>query len=127
MPALLCQALALRGVNSYNFTSDWLDNKGISKEEKKKRDRDNILKKFSNKKNKAILVAISIFDEGIDVRDLNTLYLYAPTNSQVVLRQRVGRVLRNPTENGDKEDKRVIWQYYPMECQKLSEEQFAEL
>lgn len=127
MAKLLCDALKRRGVNSYNFTSDWLDNKEISEEEKKKRDRDNILKKFSNKKNKAILVAISIFDEGIDVRNLNTLYLYAPTNSQVVLRQRVGRVLRKPTENGDKEDKRVIWQYYPMECQKLSEEQFAEL
>ena len=127
MANLLCDALKRRGVNSYNFTSDWLNDKEISKKEKEKRDRDNILKEFSNKRNKAILVAISIFDEGIDVRNLNTLYLYAPTNSQVVLRQRVGRVLRKPAENGDKEDKRVIWQYYPMECQKLSEEQFAEL
>ena len=125
MAKLLCKELKKKNIKSFNFTVKGF--KSSNEDETLDRDRTKILEKFSEKNNKAILVAISIFDEGIDVRDLNTLYLYAPTNSQVVLRQRVGRVLRKPTENGDKEDKRVIWQYYPMECQKLSEEQFAEL
>ena len=125
MAKLLCDELEKKNIKSYNFTVKGL--KPSNDGEPLDTDRAMILEQFSKKDNKAILVAISIFDEGIDVPDLNTLYLYAPTNSQVVLRQRVGRVLRNPTEIEDKEDKRVIWQYYPMECQKLSEEQFAEL
>ena len=124
MAKLLCKELKKKNIKSFNFTVKGF--KSSNEDETLDRDRTKILEKFSEKNNKAVLVAISIFDEGIDVRDLNTLYLYAPTNSQVVLRQRVGRVLRG-TKEGNDEDKRVIWQYYPMECQKLSEEQFAEL
>ena len=51
--------------------------------------------------------------------------MYAPTQSQVLLRQRIGRVLRKP-KDADK-DARVVWQYYPEECQVLGSEEFDEL
>ena len=118
MAKKLCEKLEFGEIGSIDFTSEGLKNNNRTK----------VIKKFKNCENSSeqpILVAISIFDEGIDVPDLNTIYLYDPTNSQVVLRQRVGRVLR--TVGGKKVDKRVIWQYYPQKCEKLSEEQFKEL
>jgi len=72
-----------------------------------------------------ILVAVHRLDEGVDIPDLNTIYLYAPTQSHVLIRQRIGRVLRKP-KDADK-DARVIWQYYPAECPVLSSEEFDEL
>ncbi|HBI60894.1 MAG TPA: hypothetical protein DDY31_06740, partial [Lachnospiraceae bacterium] len=104
MAKTLCMELEKQGIPSIRFTS-----KGLSAGERK-----TVLKKFRNPECKDILVAISIFDEGIDVPDLNTIYLYAPTNSQVVLRQRVGRVLRQAKNK--REEKRIIWQYYPKDC-----------
>lgn len=75
--------------------------------------------------NSKILIAVNMLDEGIDIPDLNTLYLYAPTWSQVILRQRMGRVLRKAVDK-DKEA-RVIWQYYPENCPILSGEEFRKL
>ncbi len=78
-----------------------------------------------------ILISVKMLDEGIDIPKLNTLYLYAPTRSQVVLRQRIGRVLRNP--EGDEKKARIIWQYYPKnivltkeDLKKLLESDFEE-
>lgn len=78
-----------------------------------------------NKTEEKILVAVHRLDEGVDIPDLNTIYLYAPTQSQVLLRQRIGRVLRKP-KDADK-DARVVWQYYPEECPVLGSEEFDEL
>lgn len=75
-----------------------------------------------NKTEEKILVAVHRLDEGVDIPDLNTIYLYAPTQSHVLLRQRIGRVLRKP-KDADK-DARVVWQYYPAECSVLSSEEF---
>ena len=57
-----------------------------------------------------VLVVVQKLDEGIDIPDLNTIYMYEPTHSHIILRQRVGRVLRKP-KVGTKEA-RVIWQKY---------------
>lgn len=43
---------------------------------------------------KEILITVHKFDEGVDVPDLDTLYLFAKTNSHIILRQRIGRVIR---------------------------------
>jgi len=72
-----------------------------------------------------ILIAVNMLNEGIDIPDLNTLYLYAPTKSQVILRQRIGRLLRKA--EGKEKESRLIWQYYPKGCGKLSSEKFEEL
>ncbi len=70
------------------------------------------LKDFKDCKDEnKILVGVNMLNEGIDIPKLNTIYLYAPTRSQVVLRQRVGRVLRN-SKSGEKKA-RIIWQHYP--------------
>ena len=57
-----------------------------------------------------VLVAVQKLDEGIDIPDLETIYMYEPTQSHIILRQRVGRVLRKP-KTGEKKA-RVIWQKY---------------
>lgn len=120
MVVALCKQLKTKGIDGIDFSSEGLKGKN----------RYDILNKFKGSNNKdsnnnLVLVAISIFDEGIDIVDLNTLYLYDSTNSQLVLRQRVGRVLR--TAKGDNPDKRVIWQYYPQDCELLTEEKYKEL
>lgn len=86
---------------------------------------DAILEKFRTDESGKILVTVHKFDEGIDVPNLETLYLFAKTNSQVVLRQRIGRVVRK-VENREK-NARVIWQEYPEKETQLSEDEFQKL
>lgn len=104
---------------------------------------DDILKEFKeDKSGEKILVTVHKFDEGVDVPNLETLYLYAKTNSQIVLRQRIGRVVRKIADEKKKannstavvhkiKDKekiaRVIWQQYPEDEQYLDENKFRAL
>lgn len=60
-------------------------------------------------KNYKIMIAVNMVSEGFDVRDLQTIYLYSKIESQIVLRQRIGRVLR-VAENKTKAT--VYWQKY---------------
>lgn len=83
------------------------------------------LEKFKNDKSGKILVTVHKFDEGIDVPDLETLYLFAKTHSQIILRQRIGRVVRK-AENKEKVA-RVIWQQYPEDEKYLSKNEFQKL
>lgn len=78
-----------------------------------------IMQGFKEAVSPAILIAVHIFDEGVDVPELDTIYLYAPTNSQNVLRQRVGRVLRKPESSEIKKHARVIWQKYDFDASKV--------
>ena len=58
-----------------------------------------------------IMIAVNMVSEGFDVPDLQTVYLYSKIESQIVLRQRIGRVLRKP-ENEPKAKATVYWQKY---------------
>ncbi len=93
-----------------------------------KNNKDNMDKFKKAGEDAQIAIAVNMINEGIDIPDLNTIYLYAPTKSQIILRQRVGRVLRRG--KGDNRKKaRVIWQYYPDDRNQktLSKEELKEL
>lgn len=65
-------------------------------------------KKIGNK-NAPIMIAVNKVSEGFDVEDLETVYLYSPITSLILLKQRVGRVLRCC----DGKDKATVyWQNY---------------
>lgn len=59
--------------------------------------------------NGKIMIAVDRVSEGFDVPDLETVYLYSGIKSQIVLRQRIGRVLR---QADGKEKATVYWQKY---------------
>lgn len=80
-------------------------------------DKDKKGKEFQNKdSNYQLMIAVNKVSEGYDVPDLNTVYLYAPIQSHILLRQRIGRVLRNTDECRNKKNFKtanVYWQSYP--------------
>lgn len=65
-----------------------------------------------------IMITVALVSEGYDFKDLQTVYLYSPTNSNIRLRQRIGRVLRRSDSIEDNKSTKVIWQCDP-EDQKL--------
>lgn len=56
-----------------------------------------------------LMIAVNMVSEGFDVKDVETIYLYSRIVSQILIRQRVGRVLR-AAENKTKAS--VYWQNY---------------
>ena len=53
--------------------------------------------------------------EGFDVKDIETIYLFSRVSSQILIRQRVGRVLRvfeDKKNKRKKEKATVYWQNY---------------
>lgn len=64
-------------------------------------------KKLDNKKAK-IMIAVDMVSEGFDVKDVETVYLFSRVYSHIVIRQRVGRVLRKH----DGKAAKVYWQNY---------------
>lgn len=81
------------------------------------------LEEFKRDKSEKILITVHKFDEGVDVPNLETLYLFAKTNSQILLRQRIGRVVRKTADEKNK-IARVIWQQYPEKESYLSDADF---
>lgn len=56
-----------------------------------------------------IMIAVDMVSEGFDVKDIETIYLFSRVNSQILIRQRVGRVLRIAK---NKKKATVYWQNY---------------
>lgn len=50
-----------------------------------------------------VLVNVQMLTEGVDVPSVQTVFLTRPTNSEILLRQMVGRALRGPAVGGNKE------------------------
>ena len=107
-------------------SGDKVEEKDKEKKKKKEKYKDikiedssKVIRSFKECQENAILIAVHIFDEGVDVPELDTIYLYAPTNSQIILRQRVGRVLRKPPSSEIKKHARVIWQKYDFDASKV--------
>lgn len=95
----LQEELQKEGVDSFAYTSKSTD----------VQDDINDFKKVGNK-NCKIMIAVDMVSEGFDVPDIETIYLYSAIQSQIVLRQRIGRVLR--TAKGHKAKATVYWQKY---------------
>ena len=102
----LAEAVGERLPNSIVYTAQ--DSLGKARPAK---ELDASRKKFEDPNSgKDIMITVSLVSEGYDYQELQTVYLYAPTNSNVRLRQRVGRVLRQSDKvKGDKKAK-VVWQ-----------------
>lgn len=56
-----------------------------------------------------IMVTVDKASEGFDVKNVETVYLATGIKSQILIRQRVGRVVRNSEK---KNEARVVWQDY---------------
>ena len=56
-----------------------------------------------------IMIAVDMVSEGFDVKDIETIYLFSRVSSQILIRQRVGRVLRIAK---NKKKATVYWQNY---------------
>lgn len=93
------EELSKLGVSSFAYTSDTVNS----------RDDDIVNFKDEGNKNTKIMIAVDMVSEGFDVKDIETIYLYSGVQSHIVLRQRIGRVLRK--YKGKKEAK-VYWQKY---------------
>lgn len=62
-----------------------------------------------------IMIAVDMVSEGFDVKDIETIYLFSRVSSQILIRQRVGRVLRvfeDKKNKRKKEKATVYWQNY---------------
>ena len=106
----------VRNVNEAEKVKDRLIERGFNAFTYTYKDNSNKKKKFESfciegKCKDEIVIVVGKADEGVDIPDLETIYLFAKTESHIILRQRVGRVLRNP-EKTQKVGK-VFWQYYP--------------
>ena len=71
-----------------------------------------------------VVIVVQKLDEGVDIPDLETIYLYEPISSPVALRQRIGRVLRT---SAGKKEARIIWQEYPKKHRVLETAEVANL
>lgn len=100
-----------------------LDGYGLEWTSKSKED---VIKEFRKDNTGKILVTVHKFDEGVDIPELETLYLFAKTKSQILLRQRIGRVVRKASSMNNKVA-RVIWQEYPEKEAYLSGSEFEDL
>lgn len=63
----------------------------------------------------SLMIAVDMVSEGFDVKDIETIYLFSRVGSQILIRQRVGRVLRTfKSKDGKrkKEKATVYWQNY---------------
>lgn len=56
-----------------------------------------------------VMIAVDMVSEGFDVKDIETIYLFSRVSSQILIRQRVGRVLRIAK---NKKKATVYWQNY---------------
>lgn len=72
---------------------------------------DEDLKKFKDEKSTdcKLMIAVDMATEGFDVKNIQTIYLYSKILSQIVLRQRVGRVLRTAD---NKKSATIYWQKF---------------
>lgn len=82
--------------------------------EDRKKKREVIAKEFRNftkigNKSAKLMIAVDMVSEGFDVKDIETIYIFSKIKSHILLRQRVGRVLRR-IEGKDKAS--VYWQNY---------------
>lgn len=67
------------------------------------------IKIFKEKKSAKVMIAVDMVSEGFDVKDIETIYMYSKVESHILLRQRVGRVLRIAE---GKNKATVYWQNY---------------
>lgn len=67
------------------------------------------LKNFKEKKSAKVMIAVDMVSEGFDVKDIETIYMFSKVESHILLRQRVGRVLRIAE---GKNKATVYWQNY---------------
>ena len=65
--------------------------------------RDETLDWFRAAREDAVLVAVSMLNEGVDLPDAKTAFLARPTKNRILLKQMVGRVLRGTPAGGSAE------------------------
>ncbi|RXJ91243.1 DNA repair helicase [Arcobacter sp. CECT 8983] len=88
-----------------NFMSDEFNKKGIKSialtSEDSSIKRENSIKKLQSSTNELeVIFTVDIFNEGIDIPNVNTVLMLRPTNSSIVFVQQLGRGLR---KNSDKQ------------------------
>ena len=66
-------------------------------------DRTGVLEWFREARGTAVLVAVSMLNEGVDLPDAKTAFLARPTMNRILLKQMVGRVLRGTPAGGSAE------------------------
>jgi superfamily II DNA or RNA helicase len=66
-------------------------------------DRTGVLEWFREARGNAVLVAVSMLNEGVDLPDAKTAFLARPTKNRILLKQMVGRVLRGTPAGGSAE------------------------
>src|SRR5690606_5779319 len=65
-------------------------------------DAEEIVQRFRDKKLE-VLVNVQMVTEGVDVPAIRTVFLARPTQSEILLRQMIGRALRGPAAGGTPE------------------------
>lgn len=88
-----------------NFMSEEFNKKGIKATALTSEDsiikRENSIKKLQSSTNELeVIFTVDIFNEGVDIPNVNTVLMLRPTNSSIVFVQQLGRGLR---KNSDKE------------------------
>ena len=119
-------AVAVNNIAEAKILNDLLSPNGILWTSRDSSLKEEISAFIEGEQDDKVLITVHKFDEGVDVPDIDTLYLFAKTNSQIILRQRVGRVIRKNEAISDKVAK-VIWQAYPEEEKYLSDKEFEKL
>jgi len=105
---LLEEKLNHKGINTVKVITSAVDE--VHREYYKKDKIESIIEQFEGgTSNVKILINVNILTEGVDIPDLETVYLVRPTYSLTLMKQMVGRVLR--TADG-KDKARVVYIKY---------------
>ena len=100
---LLCEHLREAGVKTDYVASARLNGDPYDKRE--------IISQFRNPNSDFdILINVMILTEGVDIPNIKTVFLTRPVQSEILLRQMVGRALRGPAAGGTKEAYLVSFQ-----------------
>lgn len=83
-----CYDMSRRIAQEYNIPSGYIVG-GLRSENK----RDEVISQMVKGKIR-VIVATKVLDEGVDIKNLDTLYLVCPMNNAPVLEQRIGRIRR---------------------------------
>lgn len=100
---LLCERLREAGVQTDYVASTRLNGDAYDK-------RDLISRFRDPNSGLDILVNVMILTEGVDIPNVKTVFLTRPVQSEILLRQMVGRALRGPAAGGTKEAYLVSFQ-----------------
>jgi superfamily II DNA or RNA helicase len=93
---LLCERLREAGVQTDYVASSRLNGESYNKRDIMDRFRD-------NQSGMDVLINVMILTEGVDIPNIKTVFLTRPVQSEILLRQMVGRALRGPSAGGTKE------------------------